>query len=68
MSRGSKPSENGYPSPMTSHAPHTEPGGSGDNKQDDVESDPAKGADDRSDWSDEGGATPSGPAGDSDSA
>jgi hypothetical protein len=28
----------------------------------DVESDPAKGADERSDWSDEGGATPSGPA------
>ena len=29
---------------------------------DDVESDPAKGAGERSDWSDEGGATPSGPA------
>ena len=29
----------------------------------DVESDPAKGADGRSDWADEGGATPSGPAG-----
>ena len=29
---------------------------------DDVESDPAKGDDDRADWSDEGGATPSGPA------
>ena len=29
---------------------------------DDVQSDPAKGSDDRSDWSDEGGATPSGPA------
>jgi hypothetical protein len=28
----------------------------------DVESDRAKGAGDRSDWSDEGGATPSGPA------
>jgi hypothetical protein len=34
--------------------------------EDDVESDPAKGAGDRSDWSDEGGATPSGPAGDTD--
>ena len=33
---------------------------------DDVESDPAKGSDDRVDWSDEGGATPSGPAGDTD--
>jgi hypothetical protein len=29
---------------------------------DDVESDPAKGKDDRVDWSDEGGAMPSGPA------
>lgn len=29
---------------------------------DDVQSDPAKGDDDRADWSDEGGATPSGPA------
>jgi hypothetical protein len=29
---------------------------------DDVLSDPAKGADDTADWSDEGGATPSGPA------
>jgi hypothetical protein len=29
---------------------------------DDVQSDPAKGAEDESDWSDEGGATPSGPA------
>jgi hypothetical protein len=28
----------------------------------DVQSDPAKGAEDRSDWSDEGGATPQGPA------
>jgi hypothetical protein len=33
---------------------------------DDVESDPAKGAGDRSDWSDEGGATPNGPAEDTD--
>src|SRR4029079_5400830 len=30
---------------------------------DDVLSDPAKGTDDRANWSDEGGATPSGPAG-----
>lgn len=29
---------------------------------DDVQSDPAKGAEDRADWSDEGGAPPSGPA------
>jgi hypothetical protein len=33
---------------------------------DDVQSDPAKGTDDRVDWSDEGGATPSGPAEDTD--
>ena len=42
---------------MNSKKPETE---------DDVESDPAKGAEDRSDWSDEGGATPSGPAEDAD--
>ncbi|BBY81895.1 hypothetical protein H7I53_09740 [Mycolicibacterium pulveris] len=34
---------------------------------DDVLSDPAKGSEDRSDWSDEGGATPSGPAADTES-
>jgi hypothetical protein len=34
--------------------------------EDDVLSDPAKGSDDRADWSDEGGATPSGPAEDTD--
>jgi hypothetical protein len=33
---------------------------------DDVQSDPAKGSGDRADWSDEGGATPSGPAEDTD--
>jgi hypothetical protein len=33
-----------------------------ENADDDVRSDPAKGSDDRVDWSDEGGATPSGPA------
>lgn len=33
-----------------------------DDADDDVQSDPAKGSDDRSDWSDEGGATPAGPA------
>ncbi|MCW2691291.1 MAG: hypothetical protein JWR37_6181 [Mycobacterium sp.] len=32
----------------------------------DVESDPAKDTDEGSDWSDEGGATPSGPAADTD--
>jgi hypothetical protein len=42
----------------------TETSGSGQ----DVESDPAKGADGRSDWTDEGGATPSGPAEDTDAS
>jgi hypothetical protein len=32
------------------------------NTDDDVESDPGKGTDDGTDWSDEGGATPGGPA------
>ncbi|MCX5045438.1 hypothetical protein OG921_19910 [Aldersonia sp. NBC_00410] len=36
----------------------TSPGGA----DDDVESDPGKGADDRADWTDEGGATGEGPA------
>lgn len=34
--------------------------------EDDVISDPSKGAEEKSDWSDEGGATPSGPAEDTD--
>ncbi|MGW0245584.1 hypothetical protein ACWDYH_02985 [Nocardia goodfellowii] len=33
-----------------------------DQADDDVQSDPAKGSDGPSDWSDEGGATPTGPA------
>jgi hypothetical protein len=35
---------------------------SGPERRADVQSDPAKGAEDRTDWSDEGGATPEGPA------
>jgi hypothetical protein len=35
---------------------------------DDVESDPSEGSQDRTDWSDEGGATSSGPATDSDAS
>jgi len=35
---------------------------------DDVVSDPAKGDDEPSDWSDEGGATADGPAGDTDAS
>ncbi len=37
---------------------------SGPEGQEDVQSDPAKGAGEFSDWSDEGGATPTGPADD----
>ncbi|WP_264068572.1 hypothetical protein [Mycolicibacterium komossense] len=37
-----------------------------DSAPDDVDSDPAKGADDRTDWADEGGATAEGPASDTD--
>jgi hypothetical protein len=35
---------------------------SGPEGREDVQTDPAKGADDRSDWADEGGATADGPA------
>jgi hypothetical protein len=37
---------------------------SGSEGREDVQSDPATGAGDRPDWSDEGGATPTGPADD----
>jgi len=40
----------------------TESDAGADGARDDVMSDPAKGAEDRSDWSDEGGATPDGSA------
>lgn len=52
---------------MSSDKPKTaesDAGASG--ADDDVQSDPAKGTEDRVDWSDEGGATPSGPAEDTD--
>ncbi|BBZ30362.1 cation diffusion facilitator transporter [Mycolicibacterium madagascariense] len=42
--------------------PKTSESDSGPAGAPDVQSDPAKGAEDRSDWSDEGGATPTGPA------
>ncbi|WP_194815962.1 hypothetical protein [Nocardia sp. XZ_19_385] len=52
---------------MSNPEPKTTDTGNGTDKaDDDVQSDPAKGSDDRSDWADEGGATPSGPAGDQD--
>ncbi|WP_199178273.1 hypothetical protein [Mycobacterium hubeiense] len=46
---------------MTNHKPKTTESDV-EGADDDVQSDPAKGAGDRADWSDEGGATPSGPA------
>jgi hypothetical protein len=47
---------------MSTPDPKTAESDSGPKGRKDVESDPAKGADDRSDWADEGGATPDGPA------
>jgi hypothetical protein len=44
--------------------PKTSESDAGPEDAEDVQSDPAKGAEDRSDWSDEGGATPTGPADD----
>ena len=52
---------------MNKNKPETAESDAGaEGADDDVQSDPAKGSDDRADWSDEGGATPSGPAGDTD--
>jgi hypothetical protein len=42
--------------------PKTSQSDSGPEGREDVQSDPAKGGDERSDWSDEGGATEDGPA------
>ncbi|MEV6277793.1 hypothetical protein [Nocardia sp. NPDC051832] len=48
---------------MSNPEPKTTDTGNGPDKaDDDVQSDPAKGSGDRSDWSDEGGATPTDPA------
>jgi hypothetical protein len=48
---------------MTKNKPDTAETDSGrGGADDDVESDPAKGDEEAADWSDEGGATPSGPA------
>lgn len=44
--------------------PTTSDSDSGPQGAEDVQSDPAKGAEEGSDWSDEGGATPTGPADD----
>jgi hypothetical protein len=45
---------------MSNPDPTTEESDAGPKGAEDVQSDPAKGADDRTDWSDEGGATPEG--------
>jgi hypothetical protein len=47
---------------MTTPDPKPSESDSGLEGREDVQSDPAKGADDRSDWADEGGATDDGPA------
>jgi hypothetical protein len=48
---------------VTKEKPETAESDAGPEKaDDDVQSDPGKGDDDGADWSDEGGATPSGPA------
>jgi hypothetical protein len=49
---------------MTNPDPETNESNAGPEGRADVQSDPAKGADDRSDWSDEGGAVAEGPADD----
>ena len=62
-----EPTHAGYPSPVSKDKPKTADSDVGpEGADDDVQSDPAKGSEDRADWSDEGGATPSGPAQDTD--
>ena len=57
----SEPDDAGIAVLVTSD-PKTSESDSGPTGAPDVQSDPAKGAEDRSDWADEGGATPTGPA------
>ncbi|MDT5092706.1 MAG: hypothetical protein QOH60_2069 [Mycobacterium sp.] len=53
---------------MSTENPKSVGVGTGDDAaEDDVESDPQKGAEGPADWADEGGATPSGPAQDGES-
>ena len=48
---------------MNANGPNTTDSDAGaEGADDDVQSDPAKGEEEGADWSDEGGATPSGPA------
>ena len=52
----SEPDDTGNPPGVSTPDPKTTESDSGPEGREDVQSDPAKGADDRSDWSDEGGA------------
>jgi hypothetical protein len=54
----------GYVPTVSTPDPTTAPSDSGPQGREDVQSDPAKGAEERADWSDEGGATAEGPADD----
>lgn len=47
---------------MSTPDPKTAESDFGPESAEDVQSDPAKGNEDKADWTDEGGATPSGPA------
>jgi cation diffusion facilitator family transporter len=58
----SEPDETGTTAGMSGDSPKTTESDSGPEGGKDVQSDPAKGSDDKSDWSDEGGATETGPA------
>ena len=58
----SEPDETGTTAQMSGDSPKTTESDSGPEGAKDVQSDPAKGADGKSDWSDEGGATETGPA------
>ena len=58
----SEPDETGTTAGMSGDSPKTTESDTGPEGVKDVQSDPAKGSDDKSDWSDEGGATETGPA------
>jgi hypothetical protein len=58
----SEPDEAGTSAGMSGTSPKTTGSDSGPDGAKDVQSDPAKGSHDKADWSDEGGATETGPA------
>lgn len=60
----SEPDDGGKSVYVSDTNPKTSESDAGPKGSEDVQSDPAKGADEKSDWSDEGGATPTGPADD----